>query len=204
MIIGIILGGLLFLFYRLLFYDKDFECVEKNMFTYARRAHNVEIWTYTWDGSEDGLVIEIPDTLDGRPVTALGGVGGSSLAPFFIDSEAAYPEYKSKMDAYRNGEIELENEEEEVGGIIDDFADMIDTWTGEIKYIDFTLKIGPNVKSIIASGKDAECVIIDGVDIILVNRVYVECDPQNKKFYSENGILYKRNGEKVESLWYQE
>ena len=63
----------------------------------------------------------------------------------------------------------------------------------ETVYYDLKLIIGPNIREIYAfQGEESMCVV----------RLYVECDPDNPKFYSENGILYSKDGERVKGLLY--
>ncbi len=67
----------------------------------------------------------------------------------------------------------------------------------EVVTLDLTLNVGPNIKEIFADQPG-----IETAGKLYLVRVYVNCDPVNSSFYSENGILYHKNGEVVEGFLY--
>ena len=72
-------------------------------------------------------------------------------------------------------------------------------------YHDVTLNLGANIKEIVA---EQDGLYVDtGGDRgeVHVVRVYVNCDPDNRSFYSENGRLYDKKGELVKGFfWWDE
>ena len=48
-------------------------------FKYAYSEEDAFIYEYVWDGTEEGMTIEIPDSIGGKPVTAIGGYYGRGL-----------------------------------------------------------------------------------------------------------------------------
>ena len=136
---------------------------------------NAAAITYTYDPSDGGDVIEIPDYYKGYPVVKLGGFFGSRGAPnpFRIDIKGLDLKSYHNIKGYSAGTDDEESD-------------------GNTVYYDLVLKIGPNIRSIYAD-QDG---LYDGQKTHIV-RVYVECDPDNQKFYSENGILYYKTGDKA-------
>jgi hypothetical protein len=68
----------------------------------------------------------------------------------------------------------------------------------EFIFYDLVLNIGPNIRKIYA--------VQDGLESgnkLYVPRVYINCDPDNPKYYSENGVLYqKKDGNVVDGFLY--
>lgn len=48
-------------------------------FKYAYSEEDAFIYEYVWDGTDEGMTIEIPDSIGGKPVTAVGGYYGRGL-----------------------------------------------------------------------------------------------------------------------------
>jgi len=68
----------------------------------------------------------------------------------------------------------------------------------EFVYYDLVLNIGPNIRKIYAA-QDG----LRSVNKLYVPRVYVNCDPDNPNYYSEDGILYqKKDGKVVDGFLY--
>ncbi len=74
----------------------------------------------------------------------------------------------------------------------------------EILYYDVTLNIGTNIREIHADQGGILVSDPSGPDRLYVVRVYVNCDPENRKFYSEDGVLYQKNGRAVEGFLYRD
>ena len=75
----------------------------------------------------------------------------------------------------------------------------------DVIYHDVTLNLGANVKEIFA---DQSCEYVEtGGDRgeVHVVRVFFNCDPSNRHFYSQNGRLYDKKGNLVEGFfWWDE
>ena len=112
------------------------------------------------------------------PVEGLGGYVGTGFpSPFFVDIKGLDP---TAGVSPSNGSF--------------------DWYLGDkTEYVcyDLTLNIGPGIEEIYA---EQDALLAD--QKLYIVRVYVNCDPENRRFYSEDGILYKKNGERVEGLIY--
>lgn len=134
---------------------------------------------YLYDPTAGNTAIEIPENYGDYPVQGLGGyVGKGGPAPFKI-------EVKGLSVVCGVG---LTN------GSFDWYAGPKKL---EIEYVDLTLHIGPNIREIFAD----ESAWHAGNRLVVV-RVYVDCDPENRWFYSEDGVLYHKNGSVVEGFLY--
>ena len=134
---------------------------------------------YTYDPSSGTNEISIPESFGDYPVKGLGGyVGKGAPCPFNIDVKG-FPTISGvglsggSFDWYIKGE-----------GL-------------EPEYVDVVLNIGPNIREIYAD----QFGIVSGKKLVIV-RVYANCDSGNTSFYSENGILYRKNGEVVDGFLY--
>ncbi len=132
---------------------------------------------YYWDGTEEGLVVEIPDeTAEGVPVRKFGGFIGIGVpTPFTIDYGIDY-------------ELLVDLDEQNTDEIID-------------KDITFTIRLGKNVEK--AGGLNSLFYEIerrgvrqqDGSVAAYHVSVFFDVDPENKKLYSKDGKLYSRTAE---------
>ncbi len=137
------------------------------------------VYGYGYDPEIDDGVIVIPESYGKYPVKELGGyVGVGAPSPFYIDLKGR--QYSS-MVGPSNGSFDW----------------YLKTKDLELVYYDVTLNIGPNIRQIYAAmggfKTERELVVV---------RVYVNCDPANPSFYSENGILYHKDGQVVKGLLY--
>ena len=169
-VLFVFLAGVLVNNYNSTGWEEGFYCLFKDR-VFSENVAAVSMCIY--DPSVDTGIIEIPEYCGRYHVTALGGYLGKGLpSPFWIEVEGVdterYCSLSEKASAPEEGETVNDN----------------------IVYYDLTLKIGPDIRSIYAeqAGQD------DGEKMHIV-RVYVECDPDNQEFYSENGILYYKTGE---------
>ncbi len=142
------------------------------------------VFRYTWSlesKDPEELEITIPDYIGDYPVRQLGdGVN----FPFFIDVKGRdfVPVTGVRLDENRSVAWYMKGD-------------------CELYYLDFTLNIGPTIEVIfpdpgIISGRSW------GKKQIYCPRVYVNCDPDNLWYYSENGKLYDKKGKLVDFLYW--
>lgn len=134
---------------------------------------------YTYDPASGNTVIDIPESYGEYPVKSLGGyVGKGGPCPFYI---------------------ELKGVRVVSGVALSDgsFAWYLNNQDLEPENVDLTLNIGPNIREIYA---DQSGIHADGK--LYIVRVYVNCDPGNRWFYSKDGVLYHKNGEIVDGFLY--
>lgn len=137
---------------------------------------------YEWDGREETMDFTVPDTVFGYRVTALGGYVGRG-APYAFTVELP----------------------ESFGHTRESFGE--DLWdyarekypNAEVVELPFTVHIGKDLEEIRQElfgsyyGFTAE-----GHEVLYHVTLTVDCDLENKTFYSENGVLYDREtGEAV-------
>lgn len=142
--------------------------------------------TYTWDGSEVGKTIVIPDKVEGMRVDELGGatgIGGITL--FWICFPESY-----NIDGYYDGSP--------------DKYDLEEPYT--IEEIVFTLHLGKYVEfceSMFSGFTFHPCTTLeDGSKIFYRTSVYVTCDEENKTFYAKDGRLYRREDDSLVDVFY--
>lgn len=139
-----------------------------------------------WDGT-DGETIEIPDSVNGCRVTALGGFFGRGVPVAFC---LTVPEEWNTKTIFGDRSM-VEKAAEDAPD-----AELID--------LTVTLKLGKNIDTLNA----VTCYGWGGCDETMHEQVwrlrwYVECDGENETFRAENGRLYYRaNGQCVEEFYY--
>lgn len=134
---------------------------------------------YIYDPESGNNVITIPETYGEYPVKELGGyIAIGAPTPFWIEIDGLnFNNYVSPSE-----------------GSFDWYINK----NTEIIYYDMILNIGPNIRKIFAAqaGYHAS-------QKLYVVRVYVNCDPDNPVYYSEDGILYqKKDGKVVDGFLY--
>ena len=131
---------------------------------------------YEWDGREETLDFTVPDTVFGYRVTALGGYVGRG-APYAFTVEL--PE--------RFGHLRESFDTEDW-----DFAREKHP-NAEVVELPFTVHIGRNLEEI-REAAFGSCYGFTpgGKEVLYHITLTVDCDPENKTFYSENGVLYER------------
>ena len=151
-------------------------------FTYLIRDPNKKagIDRYIYDPSVDEPVVLIPETYGEYPVEGLGGFLGRGVpSRFCIEIKGI------KVDTPRVH-------------VSDDSFDWRRKEDIETEYVDLTLRIGANIREI-----DAAQFGYDTGEKLYVVRVYVCCDPDNRWYYSQDGVLYsKEDGEIVKGFLY--
>ena len=150
-------------------------------FRYLVRYHNrnklrAAVREYSYNPYDDSNEITIPDMYGDYPVHALGGYMGGPC-PFFVSAK--------RLHGYSYYIVDPE----------DAFELGVDP--DKLEYFDLVMNIGPNIREVIAKRVG----FASGSSGYIV-RLYVNCDPDNPKFYSENGRLYTKKGELVDGLIY--
>ncbi len=154
---------------------------DKDGFDYLIREKNKKggICRYTYDPDAGDNVIVIPESYEDYPIQSLGGyIGRGGPCPFAIDIKGVYA---------ASGE----------GSSYGSYAAYAQGKGLRLVYEDVVVNIGPNIREIFACQ--------DGMragQTLYVVRVYVNCDPDNPKFYSRDGVLYRKNGEVVTGFIY--
>ena len=137
---------------------------------------------YEWDGREETMDFTVPDTVFGYRVTTLGGYVGRG-APYAFTVEL--PE---GFGHTREG----------FGEDLWDYA-LEKYPNAEVVELPFTVHIGKDLKEI-QEEAFGSCYGFtpEGKEVLYHITLTVDCDPENKTFYSENGVLYDRKtGEAV-------
>lgn len=131
---------------------------------------------YEWDGREETMDFTVPDTVFGYRVTALGGYVGRG-APYAFAVEL--PE--------RFGHTR-----ESFGEDLWDYA-LAQYPNAEVVELPFTVHIGKDLEEIREEAFGSRYAFTpEGKEVLYHITLTVDCDPENKTFYSENGILYER------------
>ena len=165
---------------------------------------------YKWDGTEEGLTVNIPDVTDhDEKITSLGSYYPSMFGfcqkplddgfeewtgPYgkpleegtqtWKDAEAARQEYMKKSPLYGRL-VEYEGEDESLYDAPISFEKLT-----------FTINLNRYISSIKmndqwADRKEYIGIRQDDNSIVFYKPVvYFNCDPQNENFYAENGYLY--------------
>ncbi len=137
------------------------------------------VCSYTYDPEAGDKVIVIPESYEDYPIQSLGGyIGRGGPCPFEIELEGVHAT-SGEGDSYGS------------------YAAYAQGKGLHLVYEDVVLNIGPNIREIFAYQ--------DGMragKTLYVVRVYVNCDPDNPKFYSRDGVLYNKFGEVVDGFIY--
>ena len=132
--------------------------------------------SYRWDGSEETMDFTVPDTVFGYRVTALGGYVGRG-APYAFCVQL--PET-------------LGHPRESFGEEL--WEDALERYPNAyVVELPFTVHIGRELEAVEGVAFDSFYGFSpDGQEVLWHVTLTVDCDPENKTFYSENGILYDR------------
>ena len=137
---------------------------------------------YEWDGREETLDFTVPDTVFGYRVTALGGyVGRGAPYAFTVELPEGFGHLRESFDT-EDWDFAREKHP-----------------NAEVVELPFTVHIGRNLEEI-REAAFGSCYGFtpEGKEVLYHITLTVDCDPENKTFYSENGILYDREtGEAV-------
>lgn len=135
--------------------------------------------------------ISVPDDLEGKPITSLGGP-----YPFMIDNSQADNIPPEKPFAGMGFDHT----------VVEDYRLNPRDYDGErifFEPIDFELYIGKNIEEIDAFCDDVTPHLnIDGSYTFYITRVYITCSSENQFFYSQKGKLYHKDGTPVDGFLY--
>ena len=131
---------------------------------------------YHWDGREETMDIPLPDEVFDCRVTALGGYFGRGVpVPFTV-------ELPESFGCVREG----------FGEDLWDDALEADP-DAEVVELRFTAHVGRNLRRVeLARVTNMRAEAPDGREVLYHITLSVDCDQRNRKFYSENGVLYER------------
>ena len=137
----------------------------------------------TYDPMSGSSLIVIPESYGDYPVMELGGqMGKGGSSPFDIEVKGVRSTMRVSPSYGYFGKVNGKK------------VDLI--------YHDVVLNLGSSIKEIYA---DQNGMFVDtGGDRgeVHVVRGYVNCDPANRNFYSENGRLYDKKGELVKGFFW--
>lgn len=132
--------------------------------------------------------IVIPDSFNGRPITTLGGYFGTGVPdPFCVDISGA------ALNAPKNSRYRA---------IFDKGCLEQDGTLDQVVEIPITIYLGKNISQVSNVGIRFYYPHIneDGSVTFYYPRLYFVCSEDNRYFYSEDGILYHKNGALVQEL----
>jgi len=144
-------------------------------------THNNEAFVsgYSWP-DQSNHDITIPDTYQNSEtnetytVTAMGGFFGRGLpCPFYVDI-IPYISIGDSVDDYMTP-----------------YTEEDESNYANITYYDFTLNIGPHIKTIFVDTFIYVLVQTDGSKDGYIYRFYVTVDQNNSTFYSQDGKVYR-------------
>lgn len=133
--------------------------------------------TYWWPAKTDYVEVDIPDSVEGYRVTTLGGYGGSTAgSPFMVELP-----YKQVITVHHGA-----------GTLPED---------AQIEQYHMVVNIGENLRKIDLTSMDVYYETKDNQFIQIL--VTVNCDEDNRTFYSKDGKLYRRSDNSlVEGFFY--
>ena len=140
----------------------------------------------TYDPASGSSLIVIPESYGDYPVVGLGGyVGKGGPSPFDIEVKGVRSTVRVSPSYGYFGKVNGKK------------VNLI--------YHDVTLNLGPNIKEIYADQHGLYVETEGDRGEVHVVRVFVNCDPANRSFYSEDGRLYDKKGKLVEGFfWWDE
>lgn len=170
-----------------IFYDHVANAVDGFNVGYNKTFGYAFLGKYSWDGTEEGMHIVLPETYNGAKVTELGGFCGRGVpTPFGVNvTNEAWEKLCPDMIDY-SWSFEGNN------------ISQKDIKDDNIAYWRFQLHIGKNVKSITkmsAFGGVYRTEYEENGETlyrIFILTCYVTCDEQNPVFYDKDGKLYWR------------
>lgn len=138
-----------------------------------------------WDGKDEHRDIVIPDEVNGKTVSRLGGFSGRGApGPFMI----SFP------DSYY-----LKKDGQQISYCMEESTLSDNDFEYDIKSVAFTLHIGKELNKIVDIDMDTYYPKERGANKVTFYHpvVYVLCDKENKTFYSRDGKLYYKSNDKL-------
>ncbi len=161
---------------------------------YSARTNDAFLGSYSWDGKEESLNIEIPEEYKGAPITSLGGYFGRGVpTPFNIEVSRQAQQLLSP-NALRWSGMDIRT------------AARLDNVV--VEYYTFNVRLSKNIKELQLISLDRLTVSITEENQVEYYKVYVlkcnfTCDEDNKVFYAQDGkLFYKNSGKLVENIFY--
>lgn len=151
-----------------------------------KRFGDASVVSFKWDGNPDNMAFTVPDEFDGHQIKVFGGKYGQ-YRPFHIDIVHDDETFKCTKDLFDNYQLDNDHTYDEYVFVINLGANI-----SEINIIDENLY---GVRETTDDNGNS----ID--EIVYRISYYFNVDPENKTFYSENGVVYwKDTNEPVEEL----
>lgn len=164
--------------------------------SYERFSHNgAKVGEIEWNCELNNTEFTIPDSIGVHKIDTLGGFGGSTVGYFTVlpDFEHYSLGYRMDNDYYLENNFQIPDDDYEECKVVINLGK-------NIKKVDTVSLASWLVKAEIPENwREPEI-----YDIIYKIAYYFNVDPENKTFYSENGVVYWREtGEPVEELMIQ-
>ena len=161
---------------------------------YSDKLKDAFFALYSWDGTEDGMNIVLPEDYNGAKITALGGYHGRGVPNMF------YVEISDEVMGQLCPEVK-------------NWSYLSDTDVLEncnVEYLRFNLHISKKITELVLY--DMEQIYVgeyerDGENVcnVYVLTFNVTCDEDNKYFYAKDGKLYSRGDDAlVEGILYED
>lgn len=138
-----------------------------------------------WDGKDEHRDIVIPDEVNGKTVSRLGGFSGRGVpGPFMISFPHSYY---------------LKKDGQQISYCMEESTLSDNDFEYDIKSVAFTLHIGKELNKIVDIDMDTYYPKERGANKVTFYHpvVYVLCDKENKTFYSRDGKLYYKSNDKL-------
>ncbi len=149
---------------------------------------------------KEDMVITIPDSYDGIPLTKLGGyVGTGAQSPFMVNFDY-FVNDKSAM----NFSVISDSDAECYEKWLEEWVDAEEEYT--VEDVKITLNIGKNITGLdyVVMNDSCPCINEDGSITVYHPVFYVMCSEENKYFYSKDGKLYERSTDRLITDFYYE
>lgn len=155
--------------------------------------NSAEVGAIQWNCDLDYTEFTVPDTIGLHKINTLGGYGGHEVSSFTVEPDDAHYllGYSIYDDEYLQNNIQIPNDNYSECKIVINLGEYIDS----INRISLKHWL---VNRVEMSNNWHEP---QTYDIICKIEYYFNVDPENKTFYSENGVVYWRDtNEPVEEL----
>ncbi|MBO4927553.1 MAG: hypothetical protein J5379_04815 [Clostridiales bacterium] len=175
----------------------------------SAKATAAMICEWKWSGDPNDTVIEIPDNYSDKIIIkSVGGyIGTGAPTPFRVvleDESRLFTSYYHSQTA--GTDVLFKDDPHRFGVKRDAVYEIVD--------LEFTMKLGKNVQQVYISfiGRERNpemsyIGIINDDGSITFYRIFFrfECDPENKTYYAEDGVLYEKKTnarpEKVQDVY---
>ncbi|MCD8371870.1 MAG: hypothetical protein LUD27_01030 [Clostridia bacterium] len=153
----------------------------------AANIYGAGCYTYEGDGNETTIII--PDSYQGHPITQLG----FSPSPY-------YNYFYVSLSGPCNGYSMLDYDEYYEQNGYDAEIVIADRQT-----VVFTVYIGGNILTLCSVSYDGALYVTGDKEVIYIQpEYYFVCSEDNKNFYSQDGLLYNKDGSLAEWKYIEE